>query len=213
MGPGRWWAELGVSGLMWSEWPQGLRFAARVNYALLDCHRQLQSAQAMPDNVVAALIESECACTGQLENYAASGRKLPRIARSLNHQNLFGRIETWFNWRLQETDLPEEWRWELKEAKTMDATIDVVENFRTKFVQQGREEGREEGREQGVLLGQANLLLSMARFKFGVRDVSDFELELRRVKDLETLHQVGDWVIQYETLGQVMEKLSRAMKK
>jgi len=100
------------------------------------------------------------------------------------------------------------------EETVQEWTREWVEQGRAEGVEQGRAEGVEQGRAEGVEQGRAEgveqertLLCRQAARKFDAASGEGLAAALAGVTDPDRLAQVGDWIIECETGGDLLARV------
>ena len=96
-----------------------------------------------------------------------------------------------------------------------DSVRDWTEQWVEQGLEQGREQGLEQGREQGLEQGRAEeraLLCRQAARKFDDAVARRLADALAGVSDPERLAEVGDWIIECETAGELFARVAGASR-
>ena len=108
----------------------------------------------------------------------------------------------------------------LEEVRTMLA--ESVREWTAEWVAEGREQGLKEGIGQGIEQGieqerrqgleqERRLLCRQAARKFRAETAPRLSALLERLTDRERLAQVGEWIIEYETEEELLDRVQRAI--
>ena len=85
---------------------------------------------------------------------------------------------------------------------------ETVREWTAEWVAEGREQGLEQGREEGRAEERALLCRQAAR-KFDDATAERLSAALAEVGDADRLAEVGDWIIECGTAGELLDRVAR----
>ena len=131
------------------------------------------------------------------EALLAAAEPLKQWSGSASHAGLAGAFATW----ISQVRVPELGVLDAVKSDRLDEVLDMLETERVNWADRIRNEGRDEGRRE--------LLLRMARIRFGEALAGSLAALLDGIADADRLEQVGEWLLVCDSGDALLARLGQ----